>query len=531
MKRILYLLIICIGLCCYMDSVQAQSNLSALIPMPNQVVSPEGKAFVFNKKHQTFFTNDSQLAFTASCFQKIVAEEMDVRLAPSRTDHAPIQLLVDEEMNGNQHYQMNIDAKQLVIKGKTPQAVFYGVMTFHQLLLGDRLHTLQKAVSPIRIDDEPRFPIRMLMLDPARHFLPVKDVKFYLDQMARYKYNVLQLHLTDDQGWRVEIKSHPALASKQHYSQEDLTEIVNYAAERHIEVIPEMDIPGHSVAILAAYPELGCTAADSIVKEVGKTTNLMLCAGVEKVYRVYSDIFEEVSQVFPSKFIHLGGDESAIDKNWACCDRCRQLMETNGYTEARQLMIPFFEKMLAMVRAHGKSPILWCELDRIYAPANEYLFPYPKDVTLVTWRNGLTPKCIELTRQHGNALLMAPGEYTYFDYPQLKGDLPEFNNWGMPVTTLQQAYDFDPGYGLPMADQAHIQGVMGTLWGEAMPDINRVTYMTFPRALALAEAGWTQMEYRSWDSFKQRMYPNLYLLMKKGVSVRVPFEIVNRDKK
>ena len=528
MKRTLNLLLFFMGLCCCLCSMHAQSNLSALLPMPNQVISPNGKTFQFTKKRCAYFINDSRLAFAAKQLQEIVIQEMNVPLASSAKSDALVQLLINPQMKGEQHYQIQIDANHIIIQGKTPQAVFYGVMTFHQILLGDRLNTLQQAVAPIQIDDEPRFEYRALMLDPARHFLPVKDVKFYLDQMARYKYNVLQLHLTDDQGWRVEIKSHPALASKQHYTQEELTELVRYAAERHIEVVPEMDIPGHTVGILAAYPELGCTASDTIAKEVGKTVNLMLCASVDKVYKVYEDIFREVAQIFPSKYIHLGGDESAIAKNWACCDRCLQLMKEMGYTDASQLMIPFFDKMLAQVRKNGKRPVLWCELDRIYPPANEYLFPYPKDVTLVTWRNGLTPKCIELTRRHGNPLLMAPGEYTYFDYPQLKGDLPEFNNWGMPVTTLQQAYAFDPGYGLPQQEQAHIQGVMGTLWGEAMPDINRVTYMTFPRALALAEAGWTQMEHRSWESFKERMYPNLYLLMKKGVSVRVPFEVVER---
>ena len=513
---------------CCIGTLQAQANLSALLPMPNQATTREGKVFQFNGKHSVFYTNDRQLAFTAERFQAIVAQEMQVHLTPSDKPDAPIQLLIDTQLQGEQHYQIQIDHQRLLIKGKTPQAVFYGVMTFHQILLGDQLHTLQQAVSPIRIDDKPRFAYRALMLDPARHFLPVNDVKHYLDQMARYKYNVLQLHLTDDQGWRMEIKSHPTLASQQHYTQKELAELVRYAAERHIELVPEMDIPGHTVAMLTAYPELGCTSSDTIAKEVGKTTNLMLCAGVEKVYDIYRDIFREVAQVFPSNYIHLGGDESAIATNWERCDRCQQLMKEKGYKEASQLMIPFFDKMLSMVRQNGKSPILWCELDRIYAPANEYLFPYPKDVTLVTWRNGLTPKCIELTRRHGNTLLMAPGEYTYFDYPQLKGDLPEFNNWGMPVTTLEQAYKFDPGYGLPAKEQAHINGVMGTLWGEAMPDINRVTYMSFPRALALAEAGWTQMEHRSWDSFKKRMYPNLYLLMREGVSVRVPFEIVER---
>ncbi len=203
-------------------------------------------------------------------------------------------------------------------------------------------------------------------------------------------------------------------------------------------------------------------------------------------------------------------------------------MKELGYQKASQLMIPFFDRMLTFVQENGKTPILWCELDRIYPPANDYLFPYPKNVTLVSWRGGLTPTCLELTRKYGNPLIMAPSEYAYLDYPQYKGDLPEFNNWGMPVTTLEKCYQFDPGYGVSAADQAHIQGIMGTLWGEAIRDMNRVTYMTYPRGMALAEAGWTQMEHRDWESFKKRFYPNMMNLMKKGVSLRVPFEIVNR---
>lgn len=147
-------------------------------------------------------------------------------------------------------------------------------------------------------------------------------------------------------------------------------------------------------------------------------------------------------------------------------------MKELGYQKASQLMIPFFDRMLTFVQENGKTPILWCELDRIYPPANDYLFPYPKNVTLVSWRGGLTPTCLELTRKYGNPLIMAPSEYAYLDYPQYKGDLPEFNNWGMPVTTLEKCYQFDPGYGVSAADQAHIQGIMGTLWGEAIRDMS-----------------------------------------------------------
>lgn len=523
MKRTFSLILTLITL-----TVMAQNNCSALLPMPNHITQTQGKSFALHTSKAAIYTNSEELQFAATALQGLLKERMQEEVPVSNSEKSNIRLLIDNQINGAEHYTIKVDAKGMTISGATPAAVYYGIMTTDQILLGDICATNQKLITPIEIDDAPRFGYRALMLDPARHFLPVEDVKFYIDQMAKYKYNVLQLHLTDDQGWRIEIKKHPKLASKKCYTQEELADIIRYAAQRHIDVVPELDIPGHTVAVLAAYPELGCTHTDTIVKNVGKTVDLMLCANNEKVYTVYKDIIDEVTTLFPSRYIHLGGDEAVIEKNWTKCERCRAMMKELGNTKASQLMIPFFSRMLDYVRQDGKEPILWCELDEVRMPANDYLFPYPKDVTLVSWRWGLTPKCMELAAKHGNPMILAPGEYAYLDYPQLKGDLPEFNNWGMPVTTLEKVYQFDPGYGKAETENTHIMGVMGTLWAEAMQDINRVTYMTYPRGLALAEAGWTQMEHRDWESFKARLYPNLTNLMKQGVSVRVPFEIVKR---
>ena len=503
----------------------SQSHLSALIPRPNSIVQETGKPFKVDIHKTSIYINHPDLTFSAQTLQQIFKEQMQTDVSLSQNPSATIQLLISPQMEGDEHYYLHVKKDKIQIKGKSPRAVFYGIMPLHQLLLGDVCSTQQKRIVPITIDDAPRFPYRALMIDPARHFIPVEDVKFYIDQMARYKYNALQLHLTDDQGWRIEIKKYPQLASTEHYTQDELRDLIAYAALRNIEIIPEVDVPGHTVAILAAYPELGCTSSQNITKEVGKTTNLMLCASNKKVYEVYQHILGEVADLFPSQYIHLGGDESVIDTNWGQCEHCQALMKQLGYTKTSQLMIPFFDQMLAILEKKEKSPILWCELDNIYPPVTDYLFPYPKSVTLVSWRGQLTPSCLEFTAQSGHALIMAPGEYAYLDYPQLKGDLPEFNNWGMPVTTLKRCYEFDPGYGVSPTKQNHIQGIMGTLWGEAIQDINRLTYMTYPRALALAEAGWTQLEHRDWKSFKQRLYPNLTWLMKKGVSIRVPFEI------
>ncbi|MBR3616411.1 MAG: beta-N-acetylhexosaminidase [Bacteroidaceae bacterium] len=524
--------------------VTAQENTTALIPMPNSIeTAGNGKCFQMNTK-SAIRSNLPEDAFVINELKRILQERTGITpLYDNSRSRNIIELTIDPTLNGSEHYTLKVDKRGITIKGATEGALFWGIQTLDQLLLGDICNTAADKIAHISIDDAPRFAHRAIMLDPARHFLPVKDVKFFIDQMARFKFNVLQLHLTDDQGWRIEIKSHPELTSKGafrnpgtaeqgpdngYYSHADIREIVAYAAERNIEVIPELDIPGHSVAILASHRELGCTFRHGESIDLGNTTNMMLCAANSEVYGIYKDIIKEVAELFPSKWIHLGGDEAAVKENWAKCPDCQAMMKELGYEDPSQLMIPFFGNILDIVRSNGKRAILWCELDNIWPPANEYLFPYPADVTLVTWRNALTPKCIELTRKHGHRLIMAPGEHTYLDYPQYKGDLPERGNWGMPTTTLEQSYRLDPGMGLPADEHAHITGVMATLWAEAIRDINRVTYMAFPRAMAIAEAGWSDMDMRSWESFKERIYPNIYDMMKRGVSVRVPFEIIER---
>lgn len=521
----------------------AQNNTAALIPIPNHIEKSKNGATTQLDKNTTITTSLQGNSFIIQELERIINKQMGLSPAIDNSRNKNrIEIEIDSSLTDREHYTLQVDKKGISIKGGSEGALFMALQTLNQILIGDICNTADKKVEHIKIDDKPRFAHRAVMIDPARHFLPVEDVKFFIDQMARFKFNTLQLHLTDDQGWRIEIKSHPKLTEtgafrnngktpspdNGYYTHDDIKELIAYAEQRNIEIIPELDIPGHSVAILKAYPELGCAFRHNDNKDLGNTTNMMLCAHNKDVYAIYEDIIEEIATLFPSKKIHLGGDEAAVKENWAKCNDCLAMMQQAGYDKPSQLMIPFFNRMLDIVRKNGKEAILWCELDNIWPPANDYLFPYPNDVTLVTWRNALTPKCIELTEKYDHNLIMAPGEHAYLDYPQYPGDLPEFNNWGMPVTTLQQSYNLDPGYGLPQERQAHIQGVMATLWAEAIRDINRLTYMTFPRGMAIAEAGWSNMEQRSWESFKERIYPNIMDMMKEGVSIRVPFEIVER---
>lgn len=513
--------ILCILLC---QLSVAQSNLSALLPMPNEIaLRGEKICFTVKEKSTSISINSEELSFAAEKLHDLILMHMQEDIGISRGEKGNIRLKIDHSIENQERYIIDISNKEIEIRGASPGAVFYGVVTLNQILTGDICMTSQRKIRGLHIDDRPRLAYRAFMLDPARHFLPVESVKFFIDKMSQYKYNVLQLHLTDDQGWRIRIDKYTGLASKEHYTKEDIKEIIRYAGQRNITVIPEIDIPGHTSALLAVFPQFKCENKKDVSIEIGKTENMMLCASAEGVYDVIDNIIREISEIFTSEYIHLGGDEAAIANNWAKCPKCLKMMEKLGYREPSQLMIPFFSKVMDSVKKNGKKTILWCELDNIYPPAGDYLFPYPGETVLVTWRNGLTPKCMELTREHGNKLIMAPGEYAYLDYPQYRGDLPEFNNWGMPITTLETCYQFDPEYG--QQGQEHILGIMATLWGEAIRDINRATYMAFPRGLALAEAGWTDMENRDWESFKCRLYPNIMSLMKQGVSVRIPFEI------
>lgn len=534
MKRILF--IILITLFCIQPS-SAQTANHALIPLPNSIN-------ISDKTHSLpqdigINVQGEGLDFAYEELLLFFSQKLNRRAHLYKNGSITLRLTNSEGFP--EAYRLEVKPEGICIEANSATGILYGIYTLEQWIENQLVGGNQNLLTCVTIDDSPEHPFRALMLDPARNFLPLDGVKSYIDQMARYKYNVLQLHLTDDQGWRLEIKSHPKLTDigafrnakapadkapeNGFYTQAEIRELIEYASERGVTIIPEIDIPGHTAAMLTAYPDLRCDIFKDSTFQIGRETNVMLSAVNPKVYDVLDDVLKEVANIFPSKTIHLGGDESAIALNWEKSPEHQQLMKDMGYTEARQIMGYFFGKVLDSARKYQLKPILWCELDNMWMPANEYLFPYPEDVVLVTWRNGLTPKCIELTEKHGHKLILAPGEHSYLDYPQYSNDFPEFENWGMPITTLEKTYAFDPTYGLPEGNRKHLIGVMGTLWGEAIKNINRVNYMSYPRALALAEAGWTRQEKRNWEDFKQRLIPHIGWLMQNGVSVRAPFEI------
>lgn len=505
---------------------------SGIVPVPLQVLPGKGKVVFTFTPASRIVINSPALTAEARELQRVIASRtgMNLTVTEGKTQgKGVICLILSDDIEGEEGYQLEVNAKNIIITGKTSAGVYYGIKTLDQLLIGDGGTSLRESLAAVKIIDRPRFEYRALMLDPARHFIAIKDIKRYIDQMAKFKFNVLHLHLTDDQGWRIEIKKYPLLTEigskrketdgdkKSHagfYTQEQMKELISYAAERHIEIVPEVDVPGHSVAAIAAYPWLTCFNPVEVRTTAGVSKDL-LCAGNEKVYEFYTDVLGELCDLFPSSKFHLGGDEAPLE-HWKRCEKCQAFMKAKGFEREQQLMSYFFNRMNEVMVKHGKTPLFWYELD---------VPDYPANTITYAWRWGLTPKVIERSRELGCKVICAPGECAYFDYPQWAGDMPEVN-WGMPVAPLRKVYEFDPGYGLPREQQAHIIGVEATLWGECIKNIDRAFYMTFPRALALAEAGWSVMDNRDWESFKQRMLPLLSDLMREGVSFRVPYECI-----
>lgn len=492
-----------------------------VVPMPNGVQFTNGT--MRNGKSVNLVVKSDSLLSQANYLSGIltsIGKEVSVN---KKSADVNVNFVVVPKKYSKEEYKVSVNNKGIQIEASTKEGVFRAISTVYQMFLSN-----PTELPCVEIVDKPRFEYRALMLDPARHFMPVGDVKRYIDEMARFKFNYLHMHLSDDQGWRVEIKKYPLLTKigsvraetdgnkKEHkgfYTQQELVELVNYAKERHIEIIPEIDVPGHSVAAIAAYPFLTCKDTTLNVRTTAGVSTDLLCAGNEKVFEMYTDIFNELCSIFPSKYFHLGGDEAPLD-NWKTCPKCQSIKSKMGFKVDQELMGYFFERLGKVVANHGKTPLFWYELD---------VPKYPKNTITYAWRMGLTPAVIERSRELGYKVICAPGEHAYFDYPHKKGDHPVIN-WGMPLLSLKNVYELDPGYGLESDKQAHIMGVEATLWSECILDVDRAFYMTFPRAMALAEAGWSKMEVRNWDDFLIRIKPSIFDMISKGVNVRVPYE-------
>ena len=454
----------------------------------------------------------------------------------SRQRGIRLVLNLDTSLDDDEAYTLQIKGNEVGISGKTPRGVFWGLMTLDQILRGSGTKECVDAIPQLTIKDTPRTHVRELMVDPARTFIPYEDLKAFIPEMARYKLNALHLHLVDDQAWRIEIRKYPqltALASsrwgqddilapyKGYYTQEQMRDLVKYAASYHIEIVPEIEMPGHEVAAISVFPELTCHQRQVPIRTTCGVSNELLCPGNEFTYEFLGNVFKELADIFPSKYIHLGGDEAgnpALDC-WTDCPKCQALKKKLGITttdrsENWKLQGYLFDRIIGLLRdTYHKTPMFWYETD--------FKKIQPGCVTFA-WRSGLTKKALDAAVSNNARIMLCPGEHCYFDYPMAKGDMPEVN-WGMPVTSLKDAYSLDPAWGMgDDFEKNNLFGVAGTLWSECITSPERIYYQAYPRAIALAEAGWDKKK-TSFDNFLVRLKPTTKDMMRRGVTFSMEY--------
>lgn len=470
----------------------------------------------------TYDAGNAEIARTAQLLADFLKADADFVVSPVaglKKDYA-IRLSVGLKNPNPDAYQLTVDKRGISIIGASESGVFRGVQTLRKAIGvegGDAI-----AMPWVTIADEPRFSYRGVHLDCARHFFPLEAVKHYIDILALHGCNQFHWHISDDQGWRFEVKALPELALKGsyrrhtvvsknvmsgngdyvyddtpesgYYTQDECREIVRYAAERYINVIPEIDLPGHMVAALSVFPELGCTGGPYEVWPLWGISDDVLCAGNDKTLDFLKTVLGEIADVFPSKMIHIGGDESPRVR-WEQCPKCQAKMKALGLTKEAQLQSYINKELEAFMASRNRDVIGWDEvLEGGLTDGNAVIMSWRG------WEGG-----IEAARQH-HRVIMAPTSFCYFDYYQSKeGNQPYSIGGYVPVSKV---YSMEPiPAELTAEESAYILGAQCNLWSEYMLSENHVQYMLLPRLCAMAEVQWVMPEQKNYDEFVNNRLP------------------------
>lgn len=495
----------------------AQVNYE-IIPRPLSVEQPQktGELVITANAEVGVDTQNEAMTRNAGMLVSNMAEGpgMSVTFNPKAKKPA-IRLSLGLKSENKEAYRLVVDKKGVLIQGATEEGVFRGIQTLHKAIGTERTDTLRLPY--VTIQDEPRFGYRGAHLDVARHFFPVEEVKKYIDILALHGCNQLHWHITDDQGWRFEVKSMPELAKKgsirkqtvighnlniydgqeygrgMYYTQEQCREIVQYAAERYINVIPEIDLPGHMVAALHVYPELGCTGGPYDVWGIWGVSADVLCAGKPETLVFLKQVLDEVCAVFPSKYIHIGGDESPRDR-WKKCPRCQAKMKELGLKHESELQTYINKELETYIaQKHGRRIIGWDET--LEGGLSE-------DAIVMSWRGNAGG--IQAARQH-HQVIMTPNSECYFDYYQLK------NHQAQPLgiggyLPLSKVYSLEPVPAeLTEEEGKYILGAQCNLWTEYVAAPEHLEYMLLPRLAAISEVQWTQPQLKNLENFKTRL--------------------------
>jgi len=485
--------------------IEAAYSIINVVPRPNYIKETVG-FFAFRQGMQISSPENSG---AAALLERKLSTAAGIHLLPGSNKHSAIEMVIDTNaVQSPEGYQLNVTPRHILLQAATETGLYYGVQTLLQLLPPQiESRQLVKAtwnVPCVLIKDAPDFTYRGIMLDVCRHFLPAEHIKKILDVMAMYKMNRFHWHLTDDQGWRIQIKRYPKLTQVGgtrvgdngkpyggYYTQDQIRDIVKYAAARHIIVIPEIEMPGHALAALAAYPQYSNTGGPFKPRTVWGVENNVYNPANDSTYSFLSHILDEVCALFPSKYIHIGGDECPKIR-WQESPQCQLLMKKEGLKNEDELQSYFVKRMEKIVAEKGRKIIGWDEiLEGGMAPS----------ATIMSWRGeqgGID------AANAGHDVIMTPGSSLYLDHYQ-GSPLCETVKIG-GLTTLQQVYAYYPiPKAISPAMAHHVLGLQGNLWSEYLYTPNEFDYQLFPRALAVAEVGWTQPQNKDVRDFIRRL--------------------------
>ena len=524
-------------------SVAQKQNVYPIIPLPAEIIPSTGN----------FTLSDSVIIIAgesikeAKYLQQYLKSSYNLNIEiitnpiitiPSLQDKKPTINITqirtrDKAPLNDESYVLDISKRKIDINGENYSGVFYAIQTLIQLL---PVQGKNPKIPCVRIYDEPRYKWRGMHLDCSRHFFTKEEVKKYIDYLAMYKFNTFHWHLTDDQGWRIEIKKYPLLTSigsqrKQtlvgkpskknkydgkpyggFYTQEDIKEIVAYAQQRYITVVPEIEMPGHSLAALAAYPQYSCKGGKLEVGDTWGVYDDVYCAGNDSTFAFLEDILSEVCELFPSLYIHIGGDECPKER-WKTCAKCQKRMKDENLKDEHSLQSYFITRIEKFVNTKQKQIIGWDEiLEGGLAP----------NAAVMSWRGtegGIT------AAKEKHYVVMSPGKPCYFDHYQSKNKSKEPIAIG-GFNPLDSVYKYNPTpKELSVDERRYIMGAQGNVWTEYITTFKKVEYMSVPRMAALSEALWTPLAKKDYKGFVSRLKVNAKLLDKMGVNYAKHFLI------
>ncbi|MDE7388968.1 MAG: beta-N-acetylhexosaminidase, partial [Muribaculaceae bacterium] len=474
-------------------------------PRPVKMEAQWGSPFIIDNNTTYYIADNADSVTNARISAAMHAVRPGIRRSESKTSNQ-IRLSISENDNiPSEGYTLTVNRNDVTIEASYGAGLFYGIQTFSQLAASDTL-------AQVTIWDAPRFEYRGIMLDVSRHFQPKEFLMKQMDAMAALKFNTLHLHLSDAAGWRLQIDSYPKLteiaawragktwkewnstgnrrylhrddpnAYGGYYTKDDIRELVQYAADRYINIIPEIEMPSHSEEVIAAYPYLGCTKVPYTTPD--------LCPGSESTFKFIENVLDEVIEIFPSELIHIGGDEAPMN-HWHNCPACMELMINESLSSVDELQSYMLQRIESYIQSKGRQIIGWDEIVR------GNLSP---TATVHAWRGSNFG--LEAARQ-GNAVVMSPGKLCYFDaYQDAPDSQPEAIGGYLPIELV---YSYDPAPDTLGVDICkNIRGVEGTLFTEYIPTAEHAEYMLYPRAIALSEVAWTPQELRSYDDFRPR---------------------------